>query len=155
MHLVLFRTIIVIIPVLYILLIWFQSSHFNPSRLELVSVILSPSVILIMGILFELAHLIQIGLLFLFLIFALLTFGELSIKKEIFAATVAVLYGIIDEIHQFYVPFRSFAMDDILKNTIGVFVLWFVVRRCYHNRCSTFGFTLRKVASFSRNKEKI
>ncbi len=40
-----------------------------------------------------------------------------------FAMGIAVLYGISDEIHQLYVPFRACELKDILIDSAGSFVM--------------------------------
>ncbi|WP_078428885.1 VanZ family protein [Alkalihalobacterium alkalinitrilicum] len=86
-----------------------------------------------------------------FIILAFLTFGELQRKKEQFAFLVAVSYGVIDEVHQYYVPFRSFGFDDISK-----MLLWVIVRRSYNRRNATFGSFLRKiVCMFQKSSTKV
>ena len=131
MFLIVIRSLLRLIPILYMLFIWLQSSKFNPSQLEYIYPSIHPIVFLMIGGTLELAHLIQFGILYLLIIMAFLTFGELNSKKEKVALTIALLYGLVDEIHQFFVPFRSFSSIDIVKDVIGVLVFWYIIRRKY------------------------
>lgn len=47
--------------------------------------------------------------------------GKRINKNLIFIAiTIAMIYGLTDEIHQFFVPGRCCAFEDILTNSIGI-----------------------------------
>ena len=46
-------------------------------------------------------------------------------KKAItFAILFTILYGIIDEIHQIFVPTRFFEIKDIISNSIGALIIF-------------------------------
>ena len=153
----LFRFSLTLLPILYMLFIWLQSSKFNPSQLEYIYPSIHPIVFLMIGGTLELAHLIQFGILYLLIIVAFLTYGQLNSNKEKIALTIALLYGIIDEIHQFFVPFRSFSSIDIVKDVIGVLVFWYIIRsKYYHNNQTKLGTFLKGVTKFStKNKPNI
>ncbi|UOQ95068.1 VanZ family protein [Halobacillus shinanisalinarum] len=72
----------------------------------------------------ESLHFIEFAVLYLFLVVALVVNGKFSKTTSYLAAGVAILYGFIDEIHQFYVVGRSFTIIDLVKNSVGVFVAW-------------------------------
>ncbi|MDF0727743.1 VanZ family protein [Cytobacillus sp. S13-E01] len=154
---ILFRSILTLLPFLYMLFIWLQSSKFNPSQLEYIYPTIHPIVFLTIGATLELAHLIQFGILYLLIIVAFLTYDELNSKKEKVALTIALLYGITDEIHQYFVPFRSFSSIDVLKDIIGVLVIWFLIRRKYYSsNHSRIGSFLKGITNLSRkNKPNI
>ena len=125
-------------------LIWMQSSHFDPESLAGISYSINKSVFLFIGASLEFAHLFQFGLLYLCLIIVFLSFGKLKTWQEAVAAIVALAYGIIDEIHQFYVPFRSFSLMDLLKDAIGIWIFWWVIHKNYYtNKKSKIGSWLR------------
>ncbi|WHY61110.1 VanZ family protein [Cytobacillus firmus] len=150
---VIIRCFLLILPFLYMGFIWLQSSHFNLESVSALSSLLDMRVILLIGILLELAHFFEFGLFYLLLIMSFLTLGKLNNTKEILAASLALAYGLIDEIHQIYVPFRSFSYFDLFKNCIGVWVVSYIVHRCYFIRKnSRFGAVLRKITKQDKNK---
>jgi polysaccharide biosynthesis protein VpsQ len=112
----------------YMVLIWLQSSHFNPEILYYTSLTLDPRIILLAGLLLESLHLIEFGILYILIIFFQLSFGYLSRRKELTAIIISFLYSVTDEVHQLFVPFRSFSVGDLIKNLIGIFLMWVLVR---------------------------
>ena len=95
--------------ILYCLLIYIQSSHPSPKQIPsfpFVDKVLHVAAYGIMGILFYRAY------------------HTLRIKNNIqllmvLSAVSASLYGISDEIHQSYVPFREAEVADAIADTIG------------------------------------
>jgi polysaccharide biosynthesis protein VpsQ len=139
------------VPIPYMMFIWWQSSHFNPETFFALTSEINMSLFLFIGACLELAHLFEFGFLYLFLIFAFLAFGPLNKRKEITALIISLLYGVIDEIHQHYVPYRTASMNDVLKDTIGVLVIYWIVHKCYfNNEDSRFGSFLRKISNLTR-----
>jgi polysaccharide biosynthesis protein VpsQ len=132
MLLILKRLVFIFLTISYMGFIWIQSSYFDPENLVGISSRLNRTVYLFIGASMELAHLFQFGLLYLFIVIVFLSFGRLRTWQEFTAAAIALAYGIVDEIHQFYVPFRSFSLGDLLKDTIGIVVFWWVVHRSYY-----------------------
>ena len=65
-------------------------------------------------------HIIEYFLLS-FLFFRAINHANFRLKKNPFfyAIFFAILYGIIDEIHQMFVPLRGFDIYDLLANIIG------------------------------------
>lgn len=122
--------------------IWYQSSKFNPSSIEHIFYGVNPVILYSMGVVLELAHLIEFGILYLLVLIALLSFGDLTGNKEKFAIIITVVYASVDEIHQIFIPYRSFSLIDMLKNVVGLWVFWFVIHRSYYGKKST------KVKSF-------
>ncbi|MCR2822001.1 VanZ family protein [Lederbergia panacisoli] len=140
------KPILRILPVLYIIFIWIQSSSFDPESVHNLLSNISYNIILFIGICFELAHLIEFGILYLLLILAILTYRPLDNKMEAISFTFAVLYGLFDEIHQYFVPFRSFSIIDLVKNFLGVFVIWLIIHRSYFKKKnSKIGSILKKI----------
>ncbi|ESU32042.1 hypothetical protein G3A_12970 [Bacillus sp. 17376] len=145
MLLILKRLFFIFLTIGYMAFIWIQSSYFDPESLVGFTSSLSHSVFLIIGAGLEFAHLFQFGVLYLCIVIVFLSFGRLQKWQEVTAAVIALSYGIADEIHQLYVPFRSFSIGDLLKDTIGVIVFWWVVHRCYlYNKSSKIGRWLRR-----------
>lgn len=65
-----------------------------------------------------------------FVIFFLFTFflfisikgnKKIKIKYLLIVITISIIYAILDEIHQLFVPFRNFSIKDILTDTAGIF----------------------------------
>lgn len=128
------KIILLVLIFLYMAFIWIQSSYFNPSGLLKYADYISLDVVIIAGIILELAHLIEFGILYLLCIFFLLTFGKLTMKKEIIAALFSIAYGAVDEVHQIFVPFRSFSIVDLIKNIVGVLIFLYSFRKVYFKK---------------------
>lgn len=132
--------------------IWLQSSHFNPSKLEGIHVQIGVPIYLMLGAALEIGHLFQFAILYALLVMAFLTFGKLSLKIEILLFAISVLYGVLDEIHQYYVPFRSFSVIDLIKDAIGVIVVSYIIHKKYfyrqQSRISKF---LRGITGLNKN----
>ena len=97
--------------ILYCLLIYIQSAHPSPKQIPsfpFVDKVLHFAAYGIMGILFYRAY------------------QTLRIKNNIqllmvLSVVSASLYGISDEIHQSFVPFREAEVADVIADTIGAF----------------------------------
>lgn len=140
------KLILRILPILYIILIWIQSSSFDPESVYNLSNYINNYIIVMIGACLELAHLFEFGILYLLLILAVLTFRSLNSKTEAICFTIAVLYGLIDEIHQYFVPFRSFSMIDLVKDFLGVLGIWLIIHISYFKKEeSLIGSILRKI----------
>jgi polysaccharide biosynthesis protein VpsQ len=98
------RIIITIIPIVYMYLIWLQTSHFDPESVSDLSKLIPPFVLLAIGAALE------FGILYFLLITFFLLYGPLMKWKEVLVFILSFTYGLIDEIHQVYVPFRSFSI---------------------------------------------
>ena len=73
----------------------------------------------------KLVHFVEYGILSFFFFYAFSnTTGLPRHKIEIVAVLCTVLYGISDEIHQYFVPNRCFDLMDILANTIGAMSIY-------------------------------
>lgn len=140
------RLFFIFLTIGYMAFIWIQSSYFDPESLVGFSSSLSQSVFLLIGAALEFAHLFQFGLLYLCIVLVFLSFGRLRKWQEVTAAVIALSYGLADEIHQLYVPFRSFSIGDLLKDTIGIIVFWWMVHRSFfYKKSSKLGRWLRSV----------
>jgi polysaccharide biosynthesis protein VpsQ len=146
---VLIRSTLTILPFIYMWLIWLQSSHFNPESLYEFSYRIDERILLMIGMILEFGHLFEFGILYFLLIIMILSNGNLNRQKEFFCFIIAAIYGLIDEIHQIYVPYRSFSLLDLLKNIIGVIVIWYLIYRSYFvKRNSTFRIKLKQFKTF-------
>ncbi len=90
------------------------------------------------NLLFESLHLIEFAVLYLLFVGALLVNKKFTKATNYVAATVAVVYGFVDEVHQLYVVGRSFTVIDLVKNCVGVTLAFLIVH------VNSFGGILRK-----------
>lgn len=96
-----------VLVVSYIIIIYFISEYkFPVSEAE--------GDIPAFDILFPLLHICEFGLLSVLLMFVF--YDKLNIHIILF---ISILYGIFDEIHQYFVPYRVFDFKDIIYNSIG------------------------------------
>ena len=56
------------------------------------------------------------------------------IPITIFAFVIATLYGVSDELHQYFVPGRMFSVYDIAANSVGSFFGVFINSQLYRRR---------------------
>lgn len=115
------KLIIRLSPLAYMALIWFLSSH--PSD-AIVDTGWTYDRTLKEGL-----HLIEFGILYLLVVLALVSWGKLNQRSSFAAAIFSFLYGLTDELHQYFVPSRSFSLLDITKDLIGIIIAWYIVRR--------------------------
>ncbi len=61
---------------------------------------------------------------------------ELSVNIYFLTFVITVLYGISDEIHQYFVPYRHFLVIDIFFDAVGggILVLFMYYRRKYGSK---------------------
>jgi polysaccharide biosynthesis protein VpsQ len=138
-----------LLPLIYMWLIWLQSSYFNPESIYELTFKIDETVFLLIGIILELGHLFEFGILYLLSIIMMLSYGNLTRRKEWFCFFIAAGYGMIDEVHQIFVPYRSFSLIDLLKNLIGISVVWYVIHKSYFiKRNSTVGRKLKYFTTF-------
>lgn len=108
-----------LLPLVYAVLIWIQSSEFDPET--------APG----LGGVLEAGHLILFGILYIFLWLAFRTFGRMTRGKESLIFLIVLLCAFIDEIHQSFVPFRSFSYTDLVKDFIGIAMAWLIMRAIF------------------------
>lgn len=82
------------------------------------------------GYLSYIYHFTAFSYLALFLLISL-TKGKNSKNLLILGVVLAIIYGISDEIHQYFVPGRYFSLKDILINSIGIII----TSMAYFNYC--------------------
>lgn len=144
------RIVFIMLPIGYMAFIWLQTSYFDPESVSILLPYLSMPIIMLIGTAMELAHLFEFGFLYFLIIVVFLSFGELSKWKEWTALIISLLYGIVDEIHQIYIPFRSASFVDLFKNTIGIVIMWWIIQKYYFkNKGSILGRLLRKITTAS------
>jgi VanZ family protein len=61
---------------------------------------------------------------------------EIKIKHILIVIIISIVYGIVDEVHQLFVPLRCFSIKDILTNTLGIFSS--IIIYLYVNKNSIF-----------------
>ena len=126
-----------ILPLIYMLFIWFLSSQ---SSGAVVTFSFYDSLIK------ESLHLVEFAILYGLLVLALLTWGELRRRGNRIAISISIFYALLDEFHQSFIPSRSATVTDLVKDFIGVAVVWYILRRTYFQQEHTWlGFWLRKI----------
>jgi VanZ family protein len=113
-----------ILPVAYMAAIWMMSSHPADALVELPD----------QGVdrfLKESLHLIEFGILYVLLVLATLTTGRFTPVLSFIFMGVSMLYGLLDEIHQSFVPYRSATVIDLVKDVIGVLVASHFIHHAY------------------------
>lgn len=116
------KWIIRVLPVLYMTLIWVLSSMPADAVVELPDLTVDRFIK-------ESMHLVEFGILYVLLVLAALTAGKLTPGVNILLAVFACFYGILDEIHQSFVPYRSATLIDAVKDITGVAVCWYFISR--------------------------
>lgn len=132
----LLRFLIKIAPFCYMLFIWYLSSQ--PAD-QVVEFKVYDSFIK------ESLHLVEFGILYFLFVFSFLIDGKLTKKTSIFVAIVSCLWGVIDEIHQSFVPYRSATFIDVVKDVIGVLVGYWIVHRSYILKKNKLGKLMERV----------
>ncbi|MBT2686225.1 VanZ family protein [Bacillus sp. ISL-37] len=128
------RFVLTLLPIVYMAFIWLQSSYFDPESLSTLSSQIPFEMILFLGIILELSHLFEFGVLYFLFIMAFLSYGRLTYFKSFLGVLLAFLYGFVDELHQMYVPYRSASIVDLVKNTIGIVIFWGLIHTNYYTR---------------------
>ncbi|KMY56296.1 hypothetical protein A8F95_05310 [Bacillus wudalianchiensis] len=82
----------------------------------------------------ESLHLIEFAILYSLIVNAFLAHGRFTNAVHVAAALIACFYGLIDEIHQAFVPFRSATVIDAVKDITGVLVCFLIVQFTYFQR---------------------
>ncbi|MEK3806918.1 VanZ family protein [Bacillus sp. FSL H8-0547] len=118
-----FKWALTIAPILYMILIWILSS------LPADAIIKTP--FSFDRLMKESLHLIEFGILYWLIALAFAANGRWTAKASVLAAVISILYGATDEIHQYFVPYRSATVIDLVKDTIGVLVSFYIMKVTY------------------------
>ncbi|MCM3123784.1 MULTISPECIES: VanZ family protein [unclassified Mesobacillus] len=113
-----------ILPFAYMAAIWIMSSLPDTAVIELPD----------RGVdrfLKESLHLVEFGILYVLLVLAALTTGRFNPVMSFAFMGVAILYGLLDEIHQSFVPARSATVIDFIKDVIGVLAASHFIHHAY------------------------
>ncbi|PLS17751.1 hypothetical protein CVD28_08600 [Bacillus sp. M6-12] len=131
------RVILTILPFLYMGAIWIMSSM--PDNVVLNLPDDSTDRFIKEGL-----HLVEFAILYILFVIALAANGALTPRLSLVAALAAGFYGIADEIHQSFVPYRSATLIDAAKDWTGVLAVYFHVRYHYFSRNRGFLTHIRK-----------
>lgn len=111
-----------VLPLFYMAAIWIQSSLPSNQFVELPDSELDHTIK-------ESLHLIEFAILYVLLVFACLTRKQaFTSSLNVACALFAALYGISDEIHQSFYPYRSASFIDLVKDFTGIAVSFYFVR---------------------------
>ena len=119
------KLIIRALPFLYMAAVWVMSSMPADAVVELPKWD---------SIVKESLHLVEFGILYALLFFVALSFNGVSPKLNLVFILVSSLYGVSDEIHQYFVPYRSATVIDLVKDVIGVLVASWVLFGAYQKK---------------------
>jgi hypothetical protein len=124
---VILKWIFRILPIMWMAAIWIMSSMPSNAIVELPALSVDRFIK-------ESLHLVEFAIVYLLLVGAFLTTGRFTPAVSLVLALIAGFYGIVDEIHQSFVPYRSATIIDVVKDWIGVCVSWYLVRGAYFQK---------------------
>lgn len=126
------RFILMALPVLYMIAIWIMSGLPHDTIMDLpnnkMDLVVKESL-----------HLVEFAILYVLIILAFLANGRLTPLVSLAAAMFASVYGLVDEIHQVFVPYRSATLIDAIKDVAGVTIAFLAVNYMYFERKSRIG----------------
>ena len=112
---------------MYMIAIWVMSSMPSNALVELPNSKLD-------GFIKESLHLVEFAILYVLFVIPLAISGKLTLKTSMIVALISAAYGVVDEIHQSFVPYRSATIIDVIKDWIGVIAVWAHVRYHYFHK---------------------
>jgi VanZ family protein len=128
-----------ILPLFYMAAIWIMSSNPADALVELPN----------QGVdrfIKESLHLVEFGILYVLLVLAALSTGGFTPLMSFAFMGIATLYGLVDEIHQSFVPYRSATVIDFIKDVIGVLVASHFIHHAYFSgKFERLGRVLRRI----------
>lgn len=133
------RFLLMALPVLYMIAIWIMSGLPHDTIMDLPN----NTVDLFVK---ESLHLVEFAILYVLIALAFLANGKLTPLISLAAAVLASFYGLADEIHQAFVPYRSATIIDAIKDVTGVMIAFLAIKYMYFERKSGVG---RWMAVFS------
>lgn len=113
-----------ILPLVYMAAIWIMSSNPSDALVKLPDEGVDRFIK-------ESLHLVEFGILYALLVLAALTTGRFTAVVSYGFMGVAILYGLLDEIHQSFVPYRSATVIDFVKDVIGVLAASHFIHHAY------------------------
>ncbi len=116
-----FKWVLRLLPLAYMAAIWYQSSlpadHFVRLPDSDIDHMIKESL-----------HLIEFAILYVLIVIAFLTWKKnFTPVLNLLSALFAALYGISDEIHQSFYPYRSASLFDLVKDFTGISVCYYFV----------------------------
>ena len=135
-----FRVLLTLLPLLYMIAVWVMSSLPDDVVLDLPSSAVDHFIK-------EALHLVEFAILYMLLVTAFAANHKLTKRSSLVAAIGACLYGLIDEFHQSFVPYRSMTLIDMIKDIIGVLAAYFHVKYHYFNRKHGFLTIIEKITA--------
>lgn len=133
------RFLLMALPVLYMIAIWIMSGLPHDTIMDLPN----NTVDLFVK---ESLHLVEFAILYGLIALAFLANDKLTPFVSLAAAVFASFYGLADEIHQAFVPYRSATLIDAIKDVTGVIIAFLAVKYMYFEQKSRVG---RWMAGFS------
>ena len=113
----------ILIPIAYMILIYSLSSiPGNGNRIP------SKIIAFIKPEIQNILHIPEYGILVFLWFYALLNFYETIPQSIRIAMLISVIYGVLDEVHQFFVPGRYMGLTDIALDLTGVMLMGFYLR---------------------------
>lgn len=122
-----FRVVLTLLPLFYMIAIWVMSSLPDDVILDLPSDRVDRFIK-------EALHLVEFAILYMLFVAALAANHKLTKNLSLVAAITACLFGVVDELHQSFVPYRSATPIDAVKDIIGVLAAYFHVMYHYFYR---------------------
>ncbi len=120
----LFRTILLVLPaILWMTLIFYLSSR------QRVAV---SNTYIINFMFFKFLHVTEYSILYTLVYRALCIYSEKRLpvyKKLLIALIITLLYAVIDEIHQKFVPTREGTVRDVLIDSIGIAIMYSYIKK--------------------------
>lgn len=120
----LFRTILLVLPaILWMTLIFYLSSR------QRVAV---SNTYIINFMFFKFLHVTEYSILYTLVYRALCIYSEKRLpvyKKLLIALIITLLYAVIDEIHQTFVPTREGTVRDVLIDSIGIVIMYSYIKK--------------------------
>lgn len=135
-----FRVIVTVLPLVYIIAIWVMSSLPDDVIMDLPSSTTDRFIK-------EALHLVEFAILYVLFVVALAANHTLTSRLSLVVAIIASLYGIVDEVHQSFVPYRSATLIDVAKDIIGVLAVYFHVQYHYFKHHRGFLTIIEKITA--------
>ncbi|OCA82421.1 hypothetical protein A8F94_21195 [Bacillus sp. FJAT-27225] len=110
-----------LLPFIYMALIWIMSSLPSNHFVELPDSTLDRTIK-------ESLHFVEFAILYGLFVIAFLTLKKkFTVQVNLILAAAASLYGLTDEIHQSFYPYRSASLFDLFKDVTGVLAVYYFV----------------------------
>lgn len=135
-----FRVIVTVLPLVYMIAIWVMSSLPDDVIMDLPSSTTDRFIK-------EALHLVEFAILYVLFVVALAANHTLTSRLSLVVAIIAALYGIVDEVHQSFVPYRSATLIDVAKDIIGVLAVYFHVQYHYFRHQRGFLTIIEKITA--------